>query len=126
MANAIKFTERGEVTVRIAGMMESVATAGAAKGEKRGAGRNLIFSIRDTGIGIPLQKQSLIFDRFSQADSSNTRPYGGSGLGLAIAKQLVALLGGTIGVESEPGRGSNFWFTLPLREGPDAFVDETR
>jgi signal transduction histidine kinase len=65
----------------------------------------------------------MIFDRFSQADSSNTRRYGGTGLGLSIAKQLVELLGGTIGVESEPGDGSNFWFTLPIREETIASID---
>jgi two-component system, sensor histidine kinase and response regulator len=123
MANAIKFTERGEVTVRIGGMMTPVPTAGAERSDDRVALRNLIFSIRDTGIGIPPPKQGMIFDRFSQADSSNTRRYGGTGLGLSIAKQLVERLGGTIGVESEPGDGSSFWFTLPIREETIASID---
>ena len=114
IGNAIKFTERGEVTVRIAGVFSSAPPADAQEGGDRTATPYLLFSIRDSGIGIPLQKQSIIFERFSQVDSSNTRRYGGAGLGLSIAKRLVALLEGTIGVESEPGNGSNFWFTLPL------------
>lgn len=99
IGNAIKFTEKGEVTLRV--LNEPHA---AEPGVLR-------FVITDTGIGIPQDKLDLIFERFTQADSSVTRKYGGSGLGLAISKRLVELMGGRIWVESEPGRGSRFSFT---------------
>jgi signal transduction histidine kinase len=72
--------------------------------------------VRDSGIGIPDDKQEVIFDPFSQADGSSSRSHEGIGLGLAISKQLVELMGGKIGVESEPEGGSRFWFKLPLRQ----------
>jgi signal transduction histidine kinase len=78
-------------------------------------GEYLVFSVRDSGIGIPRDKQEVIFDPFSQADGSSGRSYDGIGLGLAVSKQLVELMGGRIGVESEPECGSQFWFTLPLQ-----------
>ncbi|HEV2380446.1 MAG TPA: ATP-binding protein [Terriglobia bacterium] len=103
--NSIKFTEQGEVVLRVA-----VDASG-------GGQVWLHFSVQDTGIGIPLQKQKLIFDAFSQADGSMTRKFGGTGLGLTISSRLVELAGGKIWVESEPERGSTFHFTLPLGVG---------
>jgi CheY-like chemotaxis protein len=101
LGNAIKFTAAGSVTVRAALDPEQPASPGV----------RLRFSVADTGIGIPKEKQSLIFEAFRQADNSTTRQYGGTGLGLAICSRLVALMGGRIWVESEAGRGSTFQFT---------------
>ncbi len=97
--NAIKFTDHGEVVLRAWKAAESNGTI------------EVQFSVKDTGIGISPDKQSIIFEAFSQADSSTTRRYGGTGLGLAISAELVGLMGGAITVESEPGRGSTFRFS---------------
>ncbi len=108
LSNAIKFTNSGEVVVRI----EEVA----AEGEKR----TFRVAVEDTGIGVNPEQKDHIFELFSQADSSTTRKYGGTGLGLTISRQLVELMGGEIGVDSVPGRGSVFWFTVQFPCYPDS------
>lgn len=110
IGNAIKFTEKGEVVVDL-----GVRAGSAGRDE-------VMFGVRDTGIGIPEDIQGRLFQKFNQADNSMTRRYGGTGLGLAINKQLVELMGGTIGMSSTPGRGSTFWFTVGL-EYPDMPVE---
>lgn len=102
VGNAIKFTEQGGVIVHLTQM-------------ERDGGRVLYrFSVKDTGIGIKSDAIGKVFDSFSQADGSTTRVFGGSGLGLAIVKEIVQLMGGEIGVESTPGKGSCFWFNIPM------------
>ena len=100
IGNAIKFTEQGEILVRVEKNPESDNVWG------------LMFSVTDTGVGIPMEKLESIFASFSQADSSTTRKYGGTGLGLTICKRLVALMGGQIWAKSHVGRGSTFYFTV--------------
>jgi signal transduction histidine kinase/CheY-like chemotaxis protein len=97
LSNAIKFTERGFVVVDLSGAAWAIR-----------------YEIRDSGIGISAENRAKIFDKFTQADPSTTRRFGGTGLGLAISYELVALMGGAIGVDSGPGEGSTFWFELPL------------
>ncbi|RMH07824.1 MAG: PAS domain S-box protein [Nitrospirae bacterium] len=108
IGNAIKFTESGEVVVHTK-VMEETETDLIVR-----------WDVVDTGIGMTQEVQARLFQSFSQGDSSTTRKYGGTGLGLAICKQLVELMGGHIGVESEPGRGSRFWFTVRLAKSKGA------
>ncbi len=113
VANAIKFTEDGEVFVRVR----------LAKGEQSYV--KLLISVRDNGIGIPKDKIDAIFSAFEQVDTSRTRPYGGTGLGLAITDRLCKAMDGELWVESDPGQGSTFFFTVCLRPGTPSSIAET-
>jgi PAS domain S-box-containing protein len=115
VGNAIKFTERGEVVVEVT-MQNAECRMQNEKPSSilHAAFCILHFLVRDTGIGIPKDKQSRLFQPFSQADSSTTRQFGGTGLGLTISRRLAEMMGGRIGFESEPGRGSTFFFTARL------------
>ncbi len=104
--NAIKFTAQGEVVIRVNVVSETPAEV------------RLRFAVRDTGIGIPSDKLGRLFAKFSQVDSSTTRQYGGTGLGLVISKHLTEMMGGEIGVQTELGQGSEFWFTVRLAKSP--------
>jgi len=103
IGNALKFTQKGEISVV------------CKLKEKQNDFLILFFSVSDTGIGIPKEKHKQLFEEFTQADASTTRQYGGTGLGLTISKELTKLMGGEIGVESEEGEGSTFWFTIKLK-----------
>lgn len=107
LGNAVKYTERGSIALQV---KTEAADSNAIK---------LHFSVSDTGIGIPLDRQENLFQPFSQVDCSATRRFEGTGLGLAISKQLIALMGGTIGVQSEEGIGSLFWFTVVFEKAAD-------
>jgi PAS domain S-box-containing protein len=106
--NALKFTHQGEIAVRVALVAETDTDV------------VVLFSVKDTGIGIAPEKQARMFEKFTQADASTTRRYGGTGLGLAISKRLVELMGGEIGLVSDEGRGSEFWFTIRLAKQAEA------
>ncbi len=114
IGNAIKFTDKGSVELRIATVHQDDSKT------------RLRFDVIDTGIGIPPQAQSRIFESFTQADHNITRIYGGTGLGTTISKQLVELMGGTMGVQSEPGIGSIFWFEVPFSKQPAAILSEEK
>lgn len=106
VGNAIKFTEKGGVSVRISRRADTATH------------HELLFAVRDTGIGLAPEQAARLFHPFTQADASVTRRYGGTGLGLTICKKLVELMNGKIGVRSEPGRGSVFWFSIPFEKMP--------
>jgi len=108
LANAVKFTARGAVNVRLL-LLEDTGTHASVK-----------IEVEDSGIGIAADQQNLLFEPFCQADASTTRKYSGTGLGLAICRKLAALMGGEVGVRSEPGRGSTFWLELCLEQGAAA------
>lgn len=110
VGNAIKFTASGQIDLHIA----------AVHGNDVG---HLHFEVRDTGIGIPIDMQGVIFNKFTQADTSTTRKYGGTGLGLAISQQLVEMMNGKIGVTSVPGQGSVFWFSIPLAHSEESSLE---
>ena len=107
MSNAVKFTSQGQIVVTV------------KLRERRNSRALVAFSVSDSGIGIPEEKRNKLFQAFSQADSSTTRKFGGTGLGLSICKSLVELMRGKIGVKSSEGKGSTFWFVLPMEEEAD-------
>jgi signal transduction histidine kinase/ActR/RegA family two-component response regulator len=112
VGNALKFTDRGQVTVRV-----------REEGDESETSQVLRFEVRDTGIGIEPDALARLFQPFAQADGSTTRRFGGTGLGLVISKRLVELMGGQLGVMSEPGEGSVFWFTAPLERSTRAALE---
>ena len=109
--NAVKFTESGEVIVSV--------TARPLSAEEQGSRYEIRFAVKDTGIGIPPDRMDRLFKSFSQVDTSTTRQYGGTGLGLAISKRLSEIMGGSIGIESQVGVGSTFYFTIVATSAPD-------
>jgi PAS domain S-box-containing protein len=113
-SNAIKFTSRGEITVS--------ATLQETSGDANDGGYRVRFEVRDTGIGLTPDQMEELFVAFHQADTSTTRKYGGTGLGLVISKQLAELMGGKVGIDSQPGQGSTFWFEVQLAKGDKLLV----
>ena len=110
--NAVKFTPSGNISITVSLDRETEATAA------------VLFEVRDTGIGIPEEKQASLFSPFTQVDGSTTRKFGGTGLGLSISKQLVGLMGGRIGIESSEGKGSRFWFVVELEKQTSRYPAE--
>jgi PAS domain S-box-containing protein len=118
LSNALKFTERGEVVVEVKRAVDKQQKTEGSLQPPDSAHCLVEFAVRDTGIGIPPEHRDRLFQSFSQIDASTTRKYGGTGLGLAISKKLAEMMGGEIGVESQPGKGSMFWFTAYLKLQP--------
>ncbi len=116
LSNAVKFTERGEICLHV---QQASRPSGESMTDLRQSAGRVRFTVTDTGIGISASEAARLFQPFVQADGSNQRKYGGTGLGLALAKQLVELMGGTLEFESEPGKGSRFWFDLSLGRAGD-------
>jgi hypothetical protein len=126
LGNAIKFTEQGGVTLRVTCQSSVVSHDSSVEGSEgvpADLDRRLRFEVIDTGIGVPPEARERIFEAFTQVDGSTTRRYAGTGLGLAIARQLVRLMGGEIGIESEPGKGSTFWFTASFSQAATCAAD---
>jgi signal transduction histidine kinase/DNA-binding response OmpR family regulator len=117
LGNAVKFTDHGEVVLEVSQHTAHGPGATSTDGPDDTA-ITLLCKVRDTGIGIAPEMQAQIFDSFAQVDGSMTRKYGGTGLGLTIVKQLTEMMGGRVGVESTPGQGSTFWFTVVLQKNP--------
>ena len=116
LSNAVKFTEKGEVEVNAtAEPLDGQANRPTETEDEVGRRYKVTFAVRDTGIGIPADRLCLLFQPFSQGDASTTRRYGGTGLGLVISRRLVEMMNGQIWVESEPGRGSTFFFTIEVQ-----------
>jgi signal transduction histidine kinase/CheY-like chemotaxis protein len=114
IGNAIKFTQIGSITLNVSIQQQTKIDA------------SLYFSVKDTGIGIPKDKQAILFDAFTQADTSVTRQYGGTGLGLSISEKLISMMGGEIGLISKENEGSMFWFTLTLKKVAKPLISDQK
>jgi signal transduction histidine kinase len=122
LSNAFKFTEKGEVKLRIC-----KANQWKTRRDSLDSAQEVVaFAISDTGIGISRDKQNIIFEAFQQAEGSTSRKYGGTGLGLSISRGLAELLGGTIELESQPGKGSVFTLFLPMKADSTSKKEEVR
>ncbi len=122
LSNSFKFTEKGEVKLRI---YEARHNWKNSNNILENASKVVAFAISDTGIGIPMEKQNIIFEAFQQAEGSTSRKYGGTGLGLSISRGLAELLGGTIELESRPSSGSTFTLFLPIVNVTGVLTKET-